>query len=272
MQTKKSSRVLSRRSPHPAAASGTRRPLCGFTLVELLVVITIILTLAAMSLAVYTKMRARADNIRAISNMRNIGVAISSYLSDNDHLPTFMDVAVLPAISTANPYTQAYVLQPYLGLPEPTSKIQYAEIFRPPGLQPSHMGGKKNWYDVVSYAMYSAENFDPRKAYLPKGVMTDSEGLDVGPFGRFSDSGTPSDGWRTAQLDAALAKYTADNGGRIATLSMVPAMLEINSEYPSARGAWPWPVPKKVLRDDHVNVLYFDWRVESVLPKFFYSP
>jgi hypothetical protein len=217
-------------------------------------------------------MRARADNIRAISNMRNIGVAISSYLSDNDHLPTFMDVGVSPDISTGNPYTQAYVLQPYLGLAEPTSKIQYAEIFRPPGLQPSNMNGRKNWYDIVSYAMYSADNFDSRKAYLPKGVITDSEGQDVGPFGRYSESGTPSEGWRTAQLDAALAKFTADNGGRIATLSMVPAMLEINAEYPSARGAWPWPVPKKVLRRDHVNVLYFDWRVESVVPKFFYTP
>lgn len=271
MHPRTSALTSSCRNPRPAATAGRRHPLRGFTLVELLVVISIILALAAMSLAVFTKMRARADNIRAIANMRNIGVAISSYLSENDHLPTFMDVGVSPAISTANPYTQAYVLQPYLGLSEPTSRVQYAEIFRPPGLKPDNMGGKKNWYDVTSYAMYSADHLAANKAYLPRDVITDSEGQDVGPFGRVSGSGTPVDGWRTAQLDAALAKYSADNGGRIATLSMVPAMLEINGEHPCVGGAWPWPVPKKVLRGDHVNVLYFDWRVESVRPQFFYS-
>lgn len=272
MQMNHAPHVMSGRSPRPAAATGSRLPRRGFTLVELLVVIVIILTLAALSFSVFTKMRARADNILAVSNMRQIGVALSSYLSDNDHLPTFMDEGVSPAISTANPYTQAYVLQPYLGISEPTSKVVYAEIFRPPGLKRDNMAGKKNWYDVIAYAMYSAENFAPTKAYLPKGVMTDSEGQDVGPFGRFSASGTPTEGWKTAQLDAALSKFSADNGGRIATLSMVPAMLEINAEFPSTGGAWPWPVPKKTLRDGHVNVLYFDWRVDSVKPNFFYVP
>ena len=256
----------------PVKVPATRAARRGFTLVELLVVISIILTLAAMSLTVFSKMRARADNILAISNMRQIGVALSSYMSDNDHLPTFADVGVSPAISTANPYTQAYVLQPYLALAEPTSKVVYAEIFRAPGLKRDNMAGRKNWYDVTCYALYSANNIASTKAYLPRGVMTDSEGVDVGPFGRVVGNGPPVAGWRAAQLDAALAKYSADNGGRIATLSKVPAMLEINAEYPSTAGAWPWPVPKKPVRGDHVNVLYFDWRVEEVHPRFFYTP
>ena len=264
-------RVMRGRNPQPAAAA-TRRGRHGFTLVELLVVISIILTLAAMSFAVFTKMRNRADNILAISNMKQVGAAICAYQSDNDHLPTFMDVGVDPVISTMAPYTQASVLQPYLGLNEPTSKIQYAEIFRAPGLKADNMGGRKHWYEVTCYAMYSADHIVSNKAYLPKGVMTDADGQEVGPFGRYNANGTPSDGWKTAQLDAALAKFSADNGGRIATLSMVPAMFEINGEYPSVKGAWPWSVPKKPLRGDHVNVLYFDWRVESVTPKFFFTP
>ncbi len=258
--------------PRPIVVMRTRFAPFGFTLVELLVVITIVLTLAALTLTVITKARAKADNVLAITNMRQIGAALASYLSDNDHLPTFMDTGVSPAISTANPYTQAYVLQPYLGLNEPTSKIQYAQIFRAPGLKPDNMGGKKNWYDVTCYAMYNSDYFTPTKAYFPKGVVTDDSGMDVGPFGRVSGNGSPIDGWRSAQFDAALSKYTAENGGRIATLSKVPAMLEINAKYPSARGSWPWSVPKKPLRGDRVNVLYFDWRVESVPPRFFYSP
>jgi prepilin-type N-terminal cleavage/methylation domain-containing protein len=265
-------RISSRSGLRPATAFTTLHPGRGFTLVELLVVISIILTLAAMSLAVFSKMRARADNILAISNMRQIGVALSSYMSDNDHLPTFADVGVSPDISTANPYTQAYVLQPYLALAEPTSKVQHAEIFRAPGLKRDNMGGQKYWYNVICYALYSVDNIVSTKAYLPRGVMTDNEGQDVGPFGRVVANGTSVDGWKAAQLDAALAKFSADNGGRIATLSKVPAMLEINAEYPSIAGGWPWPVPRKTLREDHVNVLYFDWRVDSVHPRFFYTP
>ncbi|MEN9975148.1 MAG: hypothetical protein RLZZ282_1154 [Verrucomicrobiota bacterium] len=254
--------------PRQRPPRGARR---AFTLVELLVVISIILTLAAVSLTAFSKMRGRADNIRAISNMRQIGVAISSYMSDNDHLPTFETVGVSPDLSTANPYTQAYVLQPYLGIAEPTSTKTYPEIFRPPGLKRENMGGRKNWYDLTCYGLYSADHIASSKAYLPKGVVSDSDGQDVPPFGRAVPNGNSIDGWKAAQLDAALAKYSEDNGGRIATLSKVPAMLELNAEYPSPGGGWPQPVPKKPVGGDHVNVLYFDWRVEAVHPKFFYT-
>jgi prepilin-type N-terminal cleavage/methylation domain-containing protein len=272
MHMKQTSPPWSNRHACPAAASRTQCALAGFTLVELLVVITIILTLAALTFGVVVKTRQRADNVLAISNMRQIGAAIASYMTENDHLPTFRDVGVSPAYSTNDPYTQASVLQPYLGIPELTSKTQYALIFRPPGLKPDNMSGQKNWHEVTSYAMYHNEYITPSKAYLPKGVVTDSEGQDVGPFGRYTGGGTPVDGWRSAQLDAALTRFTAENGGKIATLSKAPAMFEINAEYPSAKGSWPWPVPEKTLRQDHVNVLYFDWRVESVTPKFFFTP
>lgn len=243
----------------------------GFTLVELLVVITLILTLAGLSFPVFNKMRARADNIRAISNMRQIGVAIASYTSDQDHLPTFESVGVSAAIETLQPYTQAYVLQPYLSLAEPTDKVQYAELFHPPGLKADNMSGKLHWYDITSYAMYSADHLATTKAYLPKGMVTDTDGEDVGPFGRVvSNVATP--GWKMPQLDAALAKYTATNGGRIATLSKVPAMFEINAKYPSVKGWGTWVTPTNPIRVSHVNVLYFDWRVEAVAPTFLYTP
>jgi prepilin-type N-terminal cleavage/methylation domain-containing protein len=270
MHTNARSLVSNHPGRRPVTTGGTA-PRDGFTLVELLVVIAIILTLAAVSMAVFTKMRSRADNILAISNMRQIGAAICSFQSDNDHLPMFMDIGVSPALSTNTPYTQASVLQPYLGLPEATNKVQYPEIFRAPGLKHDNMGGRKYWYDVTCYAMYSADHIAPNKAYLPKGVMTDSEGQEVGPFGRYTANGTPTEGWKAAQLDAAMAKFSAEHGGRIATLSMVPAMFEVNSKYPSIKGGWPWPVPKNPLRVDHVNVLYFDWRVDSVTPRFFFT-
>ena len=272
MHLNQSSLAWDGQSPCAAVASGSHRTPAGFTLVELLVVITIILTLAALTFGVVVKTRQRADNILAISNMGQIGAAIASYMTENDHLPTFLDAGVSPAYSTNDPYSQATVLQPYLGYTEPTSKVQYALIFKPPGLKPDNMGGQKNWYNLIGYAMYNSDDIVPSKAYLPKGVVTDSDGQDVGPFGRATASGTPVDGWRSAQIDAAITRFSANNGGKIATLSKVPAMYEINAEHPSVRGSWPWPVPKKNLRKDHVNVLYFDWRVDSVTPKFFATP
>lgn len=250
-----------------------RNQRCGFTLVELLVVILIIITLAALSFSVVSKMRDRANNIAAITKMREIGTGINMYLSDNNRLPRFSGTGVSSALSTANTLTHAYVLQSYLGLPEPTSTKQYAEVFRPPGLKTENMSGAKNWYDVTAYAMYSTNDIHKSKAFFPKGVMTDSTGADVGPFGRNGTGGNPSsEGWSPALFDSALAKYSAENNGKIVDISMVPMMLDINAQYPGIKGSWPWTVPQKPVRKDHVNVLYFDGHVGSVKPDYFYKP
>jgi prepilin-type N-terminal cleavage/methylation domain-containing protein len=249
------------------------RPRSGFTLTELLVVIVIIVTLAALSFVTVSRIRARANNVLALNNMRQFGTGIAGFLSDQGHLPRFSGTGVSAALSTGNKLTQAYVLQPYLGLPEPTSTVQYPDVLKPPGLKIDNMASRKNWYEVTCFAMYSTNDIHKAKAYFPKGVMSDSTGADVGPFGRNGTGGNPtSEGWSPGVMDAALAKYSADNGGKPADYSMVPAMLEINAKYPSIKGSWPWPVPQNPVRDTHVNVLYFDWHVGSVKPDYFFKP
>lgn len=232
-------------------------------------VIVIVITLAALSFSVVSKMRDRSNNIVAITKMREIGSGINMYLSDNGRLPRFSGTGVSSTLSTANTLTHAYVLQSYIGLPEPTSTVRYAEVFRPPGLKADNMSGKKNWYEVTAYAMYSTNDIHKSKAYFPKGAMTDSTGADVGPFGRNGTGGNPtSNGWTSAMFDSALAKYSADNQGKRADISMVPMMMEISAKQKS----WPWPVPQKPVRGSHVNVLYFDGHVDSVKPDFYYKP
>lgn len=246
-----------------------------FTLVELLVVIVIIITLAAVTFVVVSKMRDRANNVLAVTKMREIGVGIASYTSDTGHLPRFAGTGVSSIYCTHGNHgtTHANVLQPYLGIPEPNDSDQHAEIFHPPGLKSNNMAGKKHWYEVTSFAMYSTNDIHKSKAYFPKGVMSDSNGVDVGPFGRTGTGGNPtSEGWTTGVFDRALQKYSDDNGGKLADVSMVPAMIEINADFPTIKGSWPWPVPHEVIRGDHVNVLYFDWHVGSVKPNYFYKP
>ncbi len=61
----------------------TKRLSSGFTLVELLVVITIIVVLAALSFLGYGRIRAAADTALTVSNMRQMQVANVAYSTDH---------------------------------------------------------------------------------------------------------------------------------------------------------------------------------------------
>lgn len=240
----------------------------GFTLTEILVVILIIVVLAVISVSVVTRMKNRANDVKAVMDMRQIGVGISLYLSDRERLPRF-GTGVSRVLVKSNTQSHAYILQPYLGFPEPTDKAEYPELLKPPGLKRDQMGGLKNWWDVTCYGMYSTNDIHKSKAYLPKGTLQDSMQTDVGPFGRTSNGTYPTtEGWSAAMLEKGLTKFSEDNGGKIVTLSMVPAMMEINAKQKN----WPWTVPPTPIRGDHVNVLYFDWHVGSVKPDYFFKP
>jgi prepilin-type N-terminal cleavage/methylation domain-containing protein/prepilin-type processing-associated H-X9-DG protein len=72
----------------------------GFTLIELLVVIAIIAILAAILFPVFAKARAKAQQNSCLNNQRQIAVAISMYVQDNDEM--------LPPADTWKPMMQPY--------------------------------------------------------------------------------------------------------------------------------------------------------------------
>ncbi|HEY6111176.1 MAG TPA: type II secretion system protein [Chthoniobacterales bacterium] len=61
-----------------------KRDLRGFTLIELLVVITIIAILASFALPAYTTVQMRAQQTKDLSNIKQIGLALKQFASDNN--------------------------------------------------------------------------------------------------------------------------------------------------------------------------------------------
>src|SRR5579863_4580504 len=65
----------------------------GFTLTELLVVVAIIAILAALSLTVISQVKGRALRIQCINNVRQLGIALQAFLTDNNSYPLLLDTS-----------------------------------------------------------------------------------------------------------------------------------------------------------------------------------
>ena len=77
---------MNERTPKRSQATRPSSPSVGFTLIELLVVVSIIALLTAILLPVFFSVRGKARQTVCVSNLRQIGMAISLYAQDADDL------------------------------------------------------------------------------------------------------------------------------------------------------------------------------------------
>ena len=113
----------------------------GFTLIELVVVIAIILILAAILLPVFELATKAAERVSCLANVRHIGWAAQVYAQDNDLYlpPALIDV---PGSSLKDCWD--ILLQPYLG----TVDIYLCPADENPTAGPSYTNSLKHSYGI----------------------------------------------------------------------------------------------------------------------------
>ncbi len=227
----------------PAPSSNRRS---GFTLVEILVVVAIIGILASVLWASVDSVRTKASRAVATSNLRQLSVAIMSYVADNDNsLPGPLNFGQRPRYSRTVTDSLGYKLYAYLGLPEATSANQAFPLLSSP--------------NFVKYRKDPASPSYVMNQQIPQ-VQADGTTNMVQPWGKQGAGGSAP-----MKLVAITGLGTAENNSLVGTWAITELdRKNVGVVTPSGNPPWRTQLPLTPVHGDVRITMFFDWHARAI--------
>ncbi len=214
----------------------------GFTIVELIIVITIVLILAALVFGVAGQMRKRASSAQSMSNLKQISEAFNLFAADNDGYLPGPSYCGQPARFSVPPDENdtrllGWNLRDYL----PVEKIADDRLYN----------------QIFSYPMWRSKTGEAGPSYYVNRRLV-IDGRSYWPVGRVQSENSIS----TMSM-AQLASFDLTNTGDLTLYDLV-FIYEVDQEAPIGTPGWLSDLPEKPLHGDYRNALLFDWSVQQV--------